>query len=335
MDADGVGQEDFETRLERTVQELQDRLKRQQDELARLRQSTTRPFSITPSSDPRERLLQLRTITAAYEKLTPEKLDLPPPKSIIPSLVATRTVIQSTKLTKAALPSLEDQLHSLSGQVQKEESALSDARLLKTKLQERIIRLRHQQNEQQHQPPQDRARQLADQKGTKIHAFELETRCLQSRLDEFIDEHLAAMVAAEELGGPVVGDLLNIDETMLETGFTASGAPSKTNVSKFTKTAQDKRQRRIDEIWGAQAQLDDSVTSDGEISAKVAAGNELTRLIALLIRGLEGESEDGVYVRLERDSAAARFLVRSKVARFHGKDAGRLRMVDFGRELDE
>lgn len=234
-----------------------------------------------------------------------------------------------------ALPGLEDQLQSLSRQIQKEESALSDAQLLKTKLSERIARLRTQQNEQQQLPPQVRARQLVDQKETKIHSFEVETQRLQSKLDDFIDAHLAAMIAAEELGGPVVGDLLDVDETMLEAGFTTSGAPSKPSGSKFTKAAQDKRQRRIDEIWGSH-QLDDSMaTDDGELSAKVAAGNEITRLIAQLIRGLEGESEDGVYVRLERDSAAARFLVRSRVARFHGKDAGRLRMVDFGRELDE
>lgn len=292
-------------------------------------------MSTTPSSDPRERLLQLRTIAAAYEKLTPEKLDLPPPISIIPSLLATRMVTQTTKDIRSAIPSLEDQLQSLTRQVQKEESALSDAQLLKTKLSDRITRLRAQQNEQQHQPPQVRARELVDQKEAKVHSFAVETQRLQSRLDDFIDSHLAAMIAAEELGGPVVGDLLDVDETILEAGFTASGAPSKLSSSKFTKAAQDKRQRRIDEIWGAQQPDDSMATDEGEVSAKIAAGNEITRLVAQLIRGLEGESEDGVYVRLERDSAAARFLVRSRVARFHGKDAGKLRMVDFGRELDE
>jgi len=212
---------------------------------------------------------------------------------------------------------------------------LSDAQLLKTKFEERNARLRTQQNEQQHQPPQTRARQLIDEKEVKQRAFEAETQRLQSRLDAFIDEHLAAMIAAEELGGPVVGDLQDVDETMLEAGFTASGAPAKAPPSKLTKAALDKRQRRIDEIWGPQAALDDSVASDADLSAKVAAGNELARLIAQLIRGLEGESEDGVYVRLERDSAAARFLVRSRVARFHGKDASKLRLTGFGRDLDE
>lgn len=36
MDAEGPEQEDIETRLEKTVQELQDRLKRQQNELDRV-----------------------------------------------------------------------------------------------------------------------------------------------------------------------------------------------------------------------------------------------------------------------------------------------------------
>ena len=40
------------------------------------------------------------------------------------------------------------------------------------------------------------------------------------------------------------------------------------------------------------------------------------------------------YIDLPRDSAASRFLVRSKVAQFHPRDARRLRLVDFGRSLD-
>ena len=41
------------------------------------------------------------------------------------------------------------------------------------------------------------------------------------------------------------------------------------------------------------------------------------------------------YVTMQRDAAAARFLVRAKVAQFHPKDAQRLRLIDFGQEIDE
>lgn len=50
----------------------------------------------------------------------------------------------------------------------------------------------------------------------------------------FLDTSLARMVAAEEMGGPVVGDDL---EVTLETGFDKKGNVKKGN-------------RRIDEMWG-------------------------------------------------------------------------------------
>lgn len=50
----------------------------------------------------------------------------------------------------------------------------------------------------------------------------------------FLDSGLARMVAAEEMGGPVVGDEL---EVTLETGFDKKGRVRK-------------GERRIDEMWG-------------------------------------------------------------------------------------
>ena len=47
------------------------------------------------------------------------------------------------------------------------------------------------------------------------------------------------------------------------------------------------------------------------------------------------EAGSGVYVHIQRESAASRFLVRAKVAQLHPKDAKRIRLVDFGRELDD
>jgi hypothetical protein len=48
-----------------------------------------------------------------------------------------------------------------------------------------------------------------------------------------------------------------------------------------------------------------------------------------------GGDTSAAYVELPRETAAARFLVRSKVAMFHPKDARRLRLVDFGRDLED
>lgn len=45
--------------------------------------------------------------------------------------------------------------------------------------------------------------------------------------------------------------------------------------------------------------------------------------------------ETSSYVELKKDSAASRFLVRAKVAVFHPKDARRLKLVDFGRNVED
>ncbi|KAB8299217.1 hypothetical protein EYC80_001310 [Monilinia laxa] len=104
------------------------------------------------------------------------------------------------------------------------------------------------------------------------------------------------------------------------------------------------RQRRIDEIWGPAPASSPSETGDAneEPSApkpprneSQAAATELRTLTEQLLNALleaatEGYESAGGYVTLARDSAAARFLVRSKVAQYHFRDARRLTLVDFG-----
>jgi centromere protein Sim4 len=41
------------------------------------------------------------------------------------------------------------------------------------------------------------------------------------------------------------------------------------------------------------------------------------------------------YVQLKKDGAAARFLVRAKVAAFHPGDARRLKLLDFGSTVED
>jgi hypothetical protein len=137
------------------------------------------------------------------------------------------------------------------------------------------------------------------------------------------------MLAAEELGGPVVGGMVDIETDALATGFNAQGKLKKPQDS--TKDSDGRRQRRLDEIWG------NAVEGDNELVDEVtAACNEMKQLLQALIQQLEEAKGDNSrsYVRLPRESAAARFLVRSKVAQFDTRDASRLRLIDFGRELD-
>lgn len=143
---------------------------------------------------------------------------------------------------------------------------------------------------------------------------------LQKALDDFIEKHLASMLAAEELGGPVVGELADVDEDMLTAGFSNQGKP-KSSKKELTAGGEAKRQRRIDEIWGGGEE-------NQHENEKDAAAEEVRELLVKLLEAKGG------YVDLERDTAVARFVVRAKVAQFHPKDAKRLRLIDFARELD-
>lgn len=161
--------------------------------------------------------------------------------------------------------------------------------------------------------------------------LEKETKRLVRAFNKFIDEHLAGMLAAEELGGPVVGDFHDVGDETLEAGFNRQGKAKRPKAAAQNHDA--KRQRRIDDIWGHQP--GDEVTGTGERSEREAAGTEMRALTEELLNAAAGDNTSGAYVDLQRDSAATRFLVRAKVAQFHPRDARRLRLIDFARELDD
>ena len=161
--------------------------------------------------------------------------------------------------------------------------------------------------------------------------YDVETGKLVKTFNSFIDDHLAAMLAVEEFGGPIVGEILDVDDGMLQAGFSTQGK-TKNLKGNFN---EDKQQLRIDEIWGSRP------SSDGRAkepwNEKQAAAAEMRDLTEQLLNSLvEADGGGpGAYVELQRESAAARFLVRSKVAQFHPKDARRLRLLDFGGDIDE
>jgi hypothetical protein len=177
--------------------------------------------------------------------------------------------------------------------------------------------------------PEDGLQRRIEELQEKKRRYDVGSKELFKALRSFIDDRLAAMLAAEELGGPVVGGIMNIDSEDLAAGFNAQGKLKKAK----TEVNEDKRQRLLDEIWNI------SVGGQGgqPVDEVTAAADEIKQLLQALIQQLEEAKGDnsGSYVLLPRESAAARFLVRSKVAQFHPKDAGRLRLVDFGRELQQ
>ena len=124
--------------------------------------------------------------------------------------------------------------------------------------------------------------------------------------------------------------MMEITNEMLALGFNNQRKPKK---PKAAPVDENKRQRRIDELWGRQDAMDDSFEENPKSEAEAAAQDMRRLLEDLLDAALEQGA--GSYVMLERESAASRFLVRARVAQLHPKDAKRIRLLDFGRELDD
>lgn len=264
----------------------------------------------------------------AYDELSAKAPFLPFPDSVLPALLALRKTHQTVEDTKAYLSSRLESVSRADKRLEAETSNLKDQQALSECLQDRARSLRHGLDHRMEMGPDDVARdRVAELKQKKKH-YDVETSMLLKSLRRFIDDRLSSLLAAEDLGGPVVGDLMDIDDDSLAAGFSSHGKLKKAK----TNPDQEKRQRRIDDIWGAKTEAHYAPTGES-----AAAGADLRDLIEELLNILveaDGDSS-AAYIQLRKETAAARFLVRSQVAQFHPRDASRLRMVDFGRDLDE
>lgn len=287
-----------------------------------MRAGTDEDTFLTPES-------QAAVIKAALEEMTNSEPFLPSPGSVLPALVALRRTHQTIVESNVHLDSHSPDKERAQRQLESDRAILKDQQLLADALNARLQSLRHQLQAQADVSPEDGARSQIGELEAKVSIYDARTARLMKSLLAFIQNHLAAMLAAEELGGPIVGSAMDIDPQDLITGFNAQGRPSKV---KSGANSREKRQRRIDELWGT-ANEQAEATDDNEVAA---AGREMQRLTEELLNALvEAQGDNSAsYVRLTRESAAARFLVRSKVAQFDLKDASRLRLVDFGRELE-
>ncbi|KAK5015395.1 hypothetical protein LTR16_002833, partial [Cryomyces antarcticus] len=195
-----------ETRLEKTLRELQNRVEQHRSALAALRASSLDRANEVPSANPQMRLRQLQVIKSAYERLTPSEPSLPTPSSVLPALLATRLTEQTIKDLRAAISSTELDLTRTQERLEEEQSFLRDANLISSALEARIAHLQTQHAEQSHKSSSQTARDLVRAKQQRKKELGDRIISLQEALGDFIEAPLAAMIAAEELGGPVVGD---------------------------------------------------------------------------------------------------------------------------------
>ena len=281
-----------------------------------------------PSKDPYQRFRQLRTIKIAYEKAASSDPFLPSAESALPALLALRSARVLIPEIKDSIASGHDELIKAKERLDHEHAILSDSRSLAEALENRIAKLRLEHDQKSQKAPEETVQAMIEEQRNCRRAYEKDTRKLIRAFVKFVNDHLGAMLAAEELGGPVVGDLLNIADEVLDAGFTQKGNSKKVKVPKPGDDVR--RQQRIDQIWG-QSNSDDGLNYRSE---REAASSEMRMLTEDLLNAAAGGTS-GKYVVLQRESAAARFLVRAKVAQFHPRDARKLCLVEFERELED
>ncbi|KAI1817741.1 hypothetical protein GGS20DRAFT_531573, partial [Poronia punctata] len=319
--------------LEDTLKELQDMVKEHESIIYKLRADPA--VDRTDQNVPPTASIDI--MKAAYDELASRPPFLPFPGSVLPALVALRRTHRAVEETKEYSVTQNESFAMTKKQLELARADFGNQQALAHSLRGRIQSLQDGLETRMEMSPEDMAREKIDELKQKKKKYNQETSKLLKSLRKFIDGRLAAMLAAEELGGPVVGDMMDIDQDDLAAGFNSQGRVKNTKA----KDAGDKRQRRIDEIWGARDADEAEGQGEGEGEGHdrdeiTAAGQEMRDLTEELLNSLSHAEGDNsaAYVQLTKESAAARFLVRAKVAQFHPKDASRLRLIDFGRELD-
>ncbi|RKF65686.1 hypothetical protein OnM2_004017 [Erysiphe neolycopersici] len=286
--------------------------------------STSTPIDIEASSDSTTYYRQIRCLTEAFKSLYGAQSFLPTFDSHLPDLLAKRVTSQTISETQLAITQCELSLQSVKKSIETEKADLKDTKLIQDELVTRITSLQKEVKLHLHKSSntlaQEKIKEFEDEKSY----YENETSNLMAVLTNFIDENLAPMLAVEELGGPVVGQLLTVDDSVFENGITNYGKVKK------TKNPGKKRQSRINQIWG-------SSPEEENWDEKSAAASEIRELIEQLLNSMAHADgyHPNTYVNLRRESAAARLLVRSKVAQYHPKDASKLRLIEFGTEIGD
>lgn len=305
---------------------------------------------ISCDGDDNSRMVQTLAATAAYKTLTTSTPNLPPSQSAIPRLLAVQNASDLVQELRTAILAAKEDLIQSRTRLERERTELRDASLITVALETRIENLRIEQSRLSQKSSSQLAKDTIEKRHTLLKVLAKRKTARRQALHSFVDEHLAAMLAAEDQGGPIVGDVLDVTDEIVEAGFTAQGRArtSRKKTSAENDNGDERSQTKIDALFARQKRRrSDANASGGDDDADVdgahttvhsgKVGQTAKEMHALLDELLEAGSGVGTsaYVRLEKDSAASRFLVRARVAQFHPRDARQLRLIDFGRDIDD
>ena len=177
--------------------------------------------------------------------------------------------------------------------------------------------------------PDEVAEQIINDLDDRLLVCNGESKALIRALNDFVTGQLAGLVAAEELGGPIVGAQTTVDDAELDSGFNVRGKSNKKGRSQAATSSTTRGdQRSLEASWGR----DDSSNQVTGSKSRQSIAGELRNLIeALLNSNAAASAGTGAspYVEIERESAAVRFLIRAHVALYHPRNPSRIRLVDF------
>ncbi|KAG8532770.1 uncharacterized protein KY384_002648 [Bacidia gigantensis] len=319
--------DDYASRLNRSLNSLQYQVKQHESILEKviitnaavgqLREQISVPSIEESSENFKAHLQQVQKATASYKSLIASEPTLPSPESPLPALLAIRRTLNLIEQTKRTIKDMQEKLLSAQAELRNEDQTFRDAQYLRQALEDRVAKLRTEETAQGSQSVNEIAAGLVLEQQLRRRRYAKELRNLVRAFNIFVAEDLSVMLAAEDLGGPVVGDALDLNEEALKSGFTQQGKPKKTSAD--DDKAEMRRLERNEQIWGT-----------GSQSEAEAAEREFRDLVENLLNAAAQAEASSPYIVLKKENAAVRYLVRVKVAQFHPEDAKKLRLLEFG-----
>lgn len=240
-----------------------------------------------------------------------------------------RTSLNHVDQYKDALKGSQANLVNIQHQLSQEQAELERTKLETKTLENQIEKRRLVHGSHFHTQVANNAKAMIHEQQQRKIQYAQEVRKLVKAFRNFVDEHLAMRLAAEDLKGPAVGDDIEINEAILRTGFTNMGKVKKPMAKNARNEA--KREIRNHVIWGSDSENDEN---DKPKSERDLASANFRSLTENLLNAAANEEDHIPYISLSRESAGVRFLVRAKIARFDPEDARKLCLLEFDKLYD-
>lgn len=246
---------------------------------------------------------------------------LPSADSPVPALLTLRDTLRTVDLLKKSIRDSRESISEAQARLDQENQDLQLAQQMTGALRDHVEKLEADKLDLMQREPGSIATHLWQVQQRKQSQYTIGFKRLVQAFNRFINEHLAVMIAAEDLGGPIAGDDMNLDGDILRGGFTKQGKAKKMRKAHVKDEDSDED--------------DDPRDFSDRRNETEVVGADFRKLTENLMNAAADEESSDPYITVPKETAAVRFLVRAKIAQFHPKDAKKVRLVDFGATLDD